>query len=91
VRRRTTQGSGVRGRRARRSSGRKHARPCIPCSRLSGRAYACASIASASSINAPPRSRASFATAFSQPGGSERYDEADVLSREILKDRFGAL
>jgi hypothetical protein len=35
----TTQGSGVRGRRARLSSGRKHARPRIPCSRLLGRAW----------------------------------------------------
>jgi hypothetical protein len=34
---RTTQGSGVRGRRARLSSAEKHARPCIPCSRLLGR------------------------------------------------------
>jgi hypothetical protein len=33
----TTQGSGVRGRRARLSSTRKHARPRIPCSRLLGR------------------------------------------------------
>jgi hypothetical protein len=32
----TPQGSGVRGRRARLSSPRKHARPRIPCSRLLG-------------------------------------------------------
>jgi hypothetical protein len=33
----TDQGSGVRGRRARLSSARKHGRPRIPCSRLLGR------------------------------------------------------
>lgn len=55
------------------SASKLTARRAVPHpGRLLRHGYTCASISSASSINAPPRSRASFATAFSQPGGGER-------------------